>query len=484
MKDYPFIKCLNPRRILNAYTGEEVLVECNQCEHCLLKKSLARTTRCKIESICHKFTFFVTTTFDNEHLPCARLFLREEDSYKDGDQEVYDVIRESDGLVLGTVDFPSNIHKHVLLKKFKTGNNRVPILDSSIPQKFIKRLRKRLNEKIRVFYCGEYGPVHFRPHMHYCIWFDKEETLQNIGEAIRQSWSFGRVDFSLASGKATSYVASYVNCNMYLPKVLKVSGAKPFSNHSWYLGEQFYQSSIKELQEDEYSAINRKRIFGDGINTELILWRSLKTRIFPKLKGFASQSEYVRVLSYSAFSTIRDWTQENCPINQARFITDYVRFGDFYHPDEKINDLLQLFRDGLNYYERDEKGRPVRVVPSLVDYDKFEKMVYHHILSSRYFLKTICHGDDSYHNVLKMLRWIQGFYDYLDSENLKNQLTIEKDIHKVKDADIGFFYHNTLSVKRLKENKLFMRHSADMQNRFSSFTKHKELNDLNKIFNY
>lgn len=485
MKDFPFIKCLNPSRILNRYTGENVLVECGKCEHCRLKRSLASTTRCKIEAASHRFTYFVTLTFENKYLPCARLVFRKEDSYKKDDEEVYDVVRESDGLVCGSVVFPSNMHKQQLVKKCKAGHNRIPIVDSQYPILFMKRLRKRLKyEKIRVFYCGEYGPVHFRPHYHFLLWFDKEETLSCIRQALSESWTFGRIDSSLASGKASSYVASYVNSAQYLPQVLSLASTKPFSNHSWYLGEQFLESSIKELQALDYSAINKQRFCFNGVNTDVLLWRTFKTRIFPKLKGHATQSEYVRVLSCQAFSTIRSWTQEDCPINQARFITDYVRYGDFYHPDDKINDLLQLFRHGLNYYTYDANKKILYIRPLLADYDKFEKSVYHHILASRYFINVICNGNSSYGYVAKMLRWIDGYYSYCDGENLKNQLDIESKIHKVKDADRSFFFHNSLSLKRLKENKLFMRHSAEVKNTFKSFMKHKELNDKNLIFNY
>lgn len=485
MKEYPYIKCLNPRRITNIWTGDDVVVECGKCEHCILKKSLARTIRVKLESAVHKYFYFVTTTFDNDNLPCARLVQVPEKSNIIDSEECYDVVRESDGIVLGQVMYKDNITKNNLIKKFNAGHNRVPILDSSYPIKFLKRLRKRIkNEKIRTFYCGEYGPVHFRPHYHFAIWFDQEETLANIRQAISESWTFGIVDSSLASGKAASYIASYLNCTCYLPKVLTLPSTSPFSNHSWYLGEQLFACSPQEIQEGNFKDIIERRICFNGLNTEVILWRSFKGRLFPKLKGYAGQSEYVRVLSYSAYAIIRNWTQENRPINQARFITDYVRFSDFYHPDTLINDLLQLFRYGLNYYETDSNGQASLVIPALIDYDKFERNIYSHILKSRYFLKTFCNGHDDFNSVRKHLRIIDDFYKFIDSDNLKKQFDVERKICKDKDADMSLFFHNTLVIDKLKESRFFQSHSSLMKNRYSSYMKHKELNDKNKIFNY
>lgn len=482
MKDYPYIQCLNPRHILNRYTGNVVLVECGKCESCLLKKSLARVTRCKLESSVHKYHLFVTLTFANEYLPCARLIQNDTFNHLG---ESYDVIRESDGLCLGSVVFKDNLQKNQLVKKCNAGFNRIPILDSSYPQKFLKRLRKRIkNEKVRTFYCGEYGPIHFRPHYHLSLWFDEEETFQVIGQAILESWSFGRVDYSLSFGKSSSYIASYVNSSMYLPNVLKLPSTKPFSNHSVYLGEKFLTCPIQEIQKTDYQSIIRKRICYNGINTDVILWRSLKSRIFPKLKGFATQSEHERVLSYSVYAIIRDWTKETSPICQARFIADYVRYYDFYHEESIINDMLQMMRSWLNYYAYDENENLVYVKPFLTDYDKFERIVYSHVLASRHFLKTICQGNDSYNNVKYKLQWIDEFYKYLDSDSLKKQLDLESKLHKVKDADSVFFFHNTLSTERLKENKLFKRFYSAKVDMFKNYVKHKELNDLNKTFNY
>lgn len=483
MADYGYIKCLEPRHIFNKYTGETILAECGKCEACLLKKSLASTMRCNLESSFHKFDVFVTLTYANKYLPKVRLINKWSNSCDD--KCCYDVVRESDGNILGEVVFPSEIYKHQLIKKTNMYHNTLPVLDSRDVQLFLKRLRKKLNEKIRVFYCGEYGPVHFRPHYHLKLWFDQEETLSVIHEAIRQAWPFGRVDSSLSSGKSSSYVAAYINGNCYLPKVFKLSSAKPFSNHSWYLGENVFQTDVQKLKETPYCDIAKRRFFGNGLNTDVVLWRSLKTRLFPKSQGYSRLNGQELSLSYRSYAIIRDWTKETCPIFQARFISDYVKYYDFYHEDSLICDLLQYYRSCINYYDRDVVTGFVRqVFPSLVDYAKFERMVYMNILKSKHFLKVICNGQDDYYSVERSINWIKGFYNYIDSDSLKNQLKIESDLSKNEKFDSSLFFSNTLVVDKLKGNCDYKSYRTSIQALFKDFMKHRELNDLNQYFIY
>lgn len=472
-----FINCLNPKFILNRYTGKEVLIECGQCESCRMKKSALRTTLCKLESTQHRWHYFVTLTYSNENLPKARLVATNEEL------NIYDVVRESDGLVCGSVFFQKHIDKVNLCKKCNTTINTLPILEYRDVQLFIKRLRKTLkDEKIRFFCCGEYGNIHFRPHYHLSLWSDQEQETTSIIQAIYSSWTLGRVDASLSSGKSTSYVASYINSNQYLPRVFKLSKTAPFSRHSIYLGEQFYKSEIQKPQEAEFATIAKKRLCFNGFNSDVFLWRSLKDKIFPKFKGFAQFNERQRVLSYQCYAILRNWSQETKPIYLARFVTDYVKYEDFYHPIDEVNELLQLFRIGLNFYVR-ESDTIKLAVPTLLDYTKFERMVYVMILNSRKFLKLHCNGNDSYINVQKRIQHIERFYQDQEYDALKAQLQTEQEMSR-KGKPIEYLFHNTLILDDYKNSTNYFTHKSSQITRFSSFVKHKELNDKNKIFNY
>ena len=364
--------------------------------------------------------------------------------------------------------------------------NYFPVLDYRDVQLFLKRLRKKINnEKIRYFYCGEMGPVHFRPHFHLLLWFEEEQTQQTIIQDVRSSWPFGRVDVSLSKGKSISYVASYVNSNSYLPELFRLRQTSPKSNHSWYLGDEVFTSETKITEESDIKRLASRRIVRDGLNSEYTLWRSLKTRLAPKCKGYNSKSEYERVLSYSAYAKLRDWTQEISPLRQARFICDYVELFDFYSPDEGFNELLQYFRSGQNYYSPDKSGKIHYIKPWLADYDKFERSVYKELLLSRSFLRDFCNGDDSFDSVLKHVRLIDNFYKTLDYENLHQQLEIIENTSTMPDAPPSkFFYHNLFEVEELIELPEFKRFTSSRKDMYHNYMKHKELNDKNKIYCY
>lgn len=489
---------------MNRWTGEVILAECGKCEACLLKKNIARKSRCQLEDAAHRYCYFVTLTYENKYLPQCTLVLKKEDenggitfnvfknkiNYSFYDKETKSYKYESryyDGEYLGEVYFKSEVDQYALMKKcnISSNPNYFPILDYRDVQLFLKRLRKRIqNEKIRYFYCGELGPVHFRPHFHLLLWFEEEQTQQTIIQNIRETWPFGRVDVSLSRGKSLSYVASYVNGNSYVPDLFRFRQTSPKSHHSWYLGDEVFTSETKITQETDVKRLASHRIVRDGFNTDFVLWRSLKNRLAPKCKGYNSKSEYERVLSYSLNAKLREWTQETSPLYQARFIRDYVELFDFYSPDDGFNEVLQYFRGGMNFYTYRNDVK-YHIKPSLVDFNKFERSVYKELLLSRLFLRDFCNGDDSFSSVLKHVRLIDNFYKILDYENLRKQLEVIQNTSKMPDAPPSkFFYHNSFDVDELIELPEFKRFTSSRKDMYQNYMKHKELNDKNKIFCY
>lgn len=106
-------------------------------------------------------------------------------------------------------------------------------------QLFLKRLRKHLEPvKIRVFYCGEYGKKHLRPHYHVIVFGWKPDDLffwQKDGKDIlyrspqlEKLWKFG---FS-SVGDVTINSARY--CAKYMQKLQKIPDGlvKPFTGMS------------------------------------------------------------------------------------------------------------------------------------------------------------------------------------------------------------------------------------------------------------
>lgn len=90
----PAYKCFNPQRVFNPYLGEHLFVDCRKCDACLHKKSVELTNRVSQECKQHKYSLFVTLTYDNEHLPlfkhlCDDYFVSNKPFSFDGCNYVY-----------------------------------------------------------------------------------------------------------------------------------------------------------------------------------------------------------------------------------------------------------------------------------------------------------------------------------------------------------------------------------------------------------
>lgn len=102
------------------------LLPCGQCLGCRLEYSRQWANRCMLELQYHDSSYFVTLTYDDEHVPRAWY----------SDKETGEAFQS---LTLVKRDF----------------------------QLFMKRLRKRFSDDhIRFFMSGEYGGTTFRPHYH------------------------------------------------------------------------------------------------------------------------------------------------------------------------------------------------------------------------------------------------------------------------------------------------------------------------------
>lgn len=127
-------------------------VPCGKCLAC--RKAHAREWAMRI---CHevdywKYSYFITLTYDNEHLP-----------------------------------------EHGSLRRDHL-------------QKFFKRLRKEIkNEKLKFYGCGEYGSRFLRPHYHIILM----ANIESIVDSVKNCWQFGLIHFDIVNVYSAQYVAQY-----------------------------------------------------------------------------------------------------------------------------------------------------------------------------------------------------------------------------------------------------------------------------------
>lgn len=296
--------------ITNRYTGKRIPVDCGQCDYCIHKKAQKASMRVKTAGSAFEHCWFVTLTYDNEHIPLfnCEVYHSEYDDALSDSGVVYGYEKHSFvpvskycctdphqlrhiyfTQVQGTVPYNRETSQYEpvadnwflsmdAIRSFiaktrsatpygekgdlsaRYGNNLIPFLNYVDVQNYIKRLRRHLdkytNEKISFYAVGEYGPVHFRPHFHLLLFFNSQEITDVLRECHDKSWKFGRSDIQRSNGGCASYVASYVNSLAAAPSLYRSCRAfKPRSRAS--LGF-FEKGETFDEGEDVYAQIEQK----------------------------------------------------------------------------------------------------------------------------------------------------------------------------------------------------------------------------------
>ena len=178
------------------------LIPCRHCWACQLKYSAEWASRLMFESKYHEHKYFITLTYDEEHVPLYKTF-----KYIDEDNHV--TIYENDGTWSGTLE-PEDVTK------------------------FLKKMREYFREKgitgIKYFYCGEYGTdgtkhktLGYRPHYHMILfgapldinqfydWYvdNKHKKFHWKSKELDKWWEKGMIDVAEVEWNCCAYVARY-----------------------------------------------------------------------------------------------------------------------------------------------------------------------------------------------------------------------------------------------------------------------------------
>lgn len=161
-----------------------VEIPCGHCISCRLRYSKDWANRMMLEAREHEHNFFLTLTYDPEHLPDA-----------------LDCIDPETGEIQ-----VSPVH---------------PLVKRDI-QLFMKRLRKHYSyQKIRFYACGEYGSINMRPHYHMILFgLDIDDLVPNgknelgqqyyTSETILKLWNKGMIQLAEVTWETCAYTARYV----------------------------------------------------------------------------------------------------------------------------------------------------------------------------------------------------------------------------------------------------------------------------------
>lgn len=238
--------------------GEGVvkIIPCGQCLECRLNYAKNWAARCEVESYYHENNYFITFTYDDEHVP---------------------VINKITGEIYRGLKDPVSYYKYG--KHYEVLN-----LFKKDFQDFLKRLRKNAKKEgyiedeeigIRYFYCGEYGTKKHRPHYHAIIYglklpdlvhhYNKNGHMHFTSEWLEKTWGNGLVDVGGVDYESCQYVAQYVvkkqrgkgarewyTKNALLPEFVNMS-LKPG------IGMQYYEEHHEEIYKNDLLYLKKGR---------------------------------------------------------------------------------------------------------------------------------------------------------------------------------------------------------------------------------
>lgn len=385
--------CQHRSFITNKYTNARIAVDCGQCDYCIHKKAQKASMRVKTAGSSFKYSYFVTLTYDNVHLPLMNCKVLHSD-YDDAlgisgdihfgnEHHYYIPVSEyqcDDSSMLrhiffeqvqGTVPFDREIKEHSPVKdnwflsmdairSFITKtqavdktdypasaqygrDNLLPFLNYVDVQNYIKRLRKHLfqilgsYETLHFYAVGEYGPVHFRPHFHLLLFTNSDQVSKVLRYCHDKSWKLGRSDFQRSAGGAGSYVASYVNSLCASPLLYRSCRAfRPKSRAS--VG--FFEKGCDFVEdEDPYAQIEQK--IDSVVNGRVYNFNGISVRSTPPMS-------YIRTLLPRFSSACNDDGAAIARILCAVHSTP-KRIAKFGFVDYKQDSILSLVRTYYKY---------------------------------------------------------------------------------------------------------------------------------------
>lgn len=180
---------------LKAYSGDKfskvLLIPCGSCPNCIKRRSQEWTSRLLLESKKHKYSYFITLTYDDEHL--------------------------------------TEINKRDI-------------------QLFLKRYRKKYDLELKYYVCGEHGETTSRSHYHAVFFQDKEipglEFYANnlyISKEFASVWSLGNCLISKqVNERSIKYTIAYT---------LKKLGEEKIVLMSKGIGLDYFKDNKKALMD-------------------------------------------------------------------------------------------------------------------------------------------------------------------------------------------------------------------------------------------
>lgn len=239
-----------------------IYVRCNKCPACLAYRQQAWITRLMVEQQTSENSYFVTLTYDEDHVPKQPAYFDFEGN------ELYPeccVPRKWD---------VQRLNKYIRRKK-EQGFFLVEIPDPSSPLCPFSGQRIPISSSKMSFYLvSEYGPETLRPHYH-GLYFNVDDDRFKVELLFRQLWRLGFVQVDECTPATINYVTKYLLQNKLLPDLPEYL-PRPFSLMSKGLGIDLLTPSMLSWWRENPSC----RVYVPEHGTKKVMSRYYKDKVF------------------------------------------------------------------------------------------------------------------------------------------------------------------------------------------------------------
>lgn len=469
--------CLNPQRVVNPHTGETIIVPCRKCAQCLNIKAFSGKKLCESEALQHKYTFFVTLSYEESNLPKVRI----EKTYHTPSfathkgEQYYRIIDDCDrsktkGHILSIIS-EKQLQQVTKLRYNPYKNHESPIsyaLKTDL-QKYFKRLRKAIykyaGEHIRYYAVSDYGGKHLRPHFHCLVHFSGYQTFQIFTKYAIEKWKLGNVDCSLSKGQCASYVASYVTGTHRRYALYNTPAFKTRSFHSNFYGIDYLKTYRKDVYNSPTPPFNGNSYFLPHGIAEFYRIPSLDRLFFPKVFRFREYTHHQLCFLYTLYYEI---TKGNTDIDCSMFLNSFF---DWY--DNKPVAIQNYISSILDM--------PDEINPTFIG--RMQSLFY----LGKHFHFFVCDHDKRIHR--DMVRKIMDYYSSCDLLKL-NKFYSEFERDNGYDYSLGLhhcLYPNEYTItpeafdlwkKAFKATRAYELANIEASNILNDRIKHKKLSDI------
>lgn len=185
-------KCITPYYVKDKHSIDKIPVPCSKCPPCIRRRTSGWSYRLTKEGEVSKTALFVTLTYNTDTIPIT--------------PKGYMNLKKSD------------------------------------VQKFMKRLRKLTDEKIKYYAVGEYGSIKMRPHYH-LILFNADSEKINRAWAL-DNYEIGTIYIGSVNEASIGYTLKYMSKKGKIPLHKNDDRQKEFSLMSKGLGKNYITENM------------------------------------------------------------------------------------------------------------------------------------------------------------------------------------------------------------------------------------------------